>query len=798
MDGVPSQSKPLMDKGSKKIRYPVEAGLFFFLLSVLGFFWLGVGPSNQELLANYAKAKDLADLIWAKKKFAWWSPNYMGGSPTVIQCGSALVHIWLLMGASVFGPIAGGKIAGSIFLGIAGLLMAAFLRRLTGDQRAAWVGAFFYALGPQAALRLAGSEHMPAVFSMPYPPLMGWALLEIAQRGSGRGSVILGLGLAAMSLTFNKLVLVFFPVVLGIGAWLYFRHPQSRASFRSGAVVAVGIWIFLGILPQLPGLRETGWMTLFSRDPLAGWQASFSMKVALSWINRDGFLFQGMPPNFTVEEGGFYLGIVAVAGTAALFWRRHQVAESYLQETFRIFAALFLVMGWLSLGPRSMVSGVQEFLKSAQGIQDWVLPLFWLSTALPLALLLAIWPDGRWKWPSLGIGLLILLLVPGFQIAAMLPFVGTIRGPWTFWQVGGVFCLASLVGIASAMLIKERRWAWISWVAIVVAAVDFSPYYLRFFQARLGNGTYEAYQETAKFLRTQTKEGAILPLSGRYFYLQLPQLSGRPISTEAFQGYFMSKGLRAIQDAGGENAELLKISLALQGVRYVFIDRKDIDTPEILQNSFRQIFPVIYENDFFTILENPSCLAPYFFSRNYVSIPKRRFDFAGADLGLIRLYFLPVELSGVEMTDPALAGIMSPSNGEVELTAAFQDRQGEPFRTGDIHSLTKEGPDRLRISLQGQEGWLTLTQAWHPDWQCSVDGQSVEIYPTTLAFPSIRIPAGSREAVFWFTPPLWIPLVIGVTLVGWVVFLAGMAYLRFGQSRSSWRLWWVGRDILQT
>jgi len=787
-----------MDKGSKKIRFPVEAGIFFFLLGVLGSFWLGVGPSNQELLANYAKAKDLADLIWAKKGFAWWSPNYMGGSPTVIQCGSALVHIWLLIGSSIFGPIVGGKIVGSIFLGIAGLFMAAFLRRLTGDQRAAWVGAFFYALGPQAALRLAGSEHMPAVFSMPYPPLMGWALLEIAQRGSGQGSIILGLALAGMSLTFNKLVLVFFPVVLGMGAWLYFKSPQARPSFRSGAVVAAGVWIFLGILPQLPGLRETGWMTLFSRDPLAGWQASFSMKAALSWLNRDGFLFQGMPPNFTVEEGGFYLGAVAIVAVAAILWRRHQGAESHLLGAFRNFAALFLAMCWLSLGPRSMVGGIQEFLKSAQGIQDWVLPLFWLSTVLPIALLVAIWPEGRWRWPLLGIGLLFLLLVPGFQIAAMLPLVGTIRGPWTFWQVGGVFCLASMVGIATAILIKERRWAWISWLAIVLAAADFSPYFRRFFQAKLENGTYEAFQETAQFLRSQTKEGTILPLSGRYFYLQLPQLSGRSISTEAFQGYFMSKGLRAIQDAGGESAELLKISLALQGVRYVFIDRKDVDTPEILQNSFRQIFPVIHENEFFTVLENPNCLGPYFFAQNYVAIPKRRFEFAGADLGLIRLYFLPVELSGIEMTDPSLAGIMNPSNGEVELTAAFRDRQGEPFRTADSQSFTKEGPDRLRISLQGQEGWLTLTQAWHPDWQCSVDDHEVDIHPVALAFPSVRISAGSREAVFRFSPPLWVPAVIGVTLGGWVIVLLGMAYLRFGQIPVSWRLWWCGQDIHQT
>ena len=786
-----------MVKGSRNLNFLPEKGIFFLLAGVLFFSWLGIAPSNQELLANYAKAKDLADLIWVKKGFAWWSPSYLGGSPTAVQAGSALVHLWLLVAASLFGPIMGGKVAGFISLAISGVLMAAFLRRLTGDSRASWVGAFFYALGPQAALRLAGSEHMPAVFALPYPPMIGWALMEIAQRGSGRGAVILGTALAAMSLTFNKLAFVFLPVVLGFGGWLYFKNPQSRISFRSGVAVATGLWATLGILPQLPGLRDASWMTLFSSDPLAGWQASFSIKAALSWINRDGFFFHGMPPNFTVEEGGFYVGLVLVLAGALVIFRHRQNNNSTLYDIFRLFTALLLLMHWLSLGPRSMLGGVNEFLKSAQGIQDWVLPLFWISTALPIALLVVIWPEGRWKWPTLAIGLAVFLLVPGFPLVAMLPLVGTIRGPWTFWQVGGVFCIATLAGILFAILAKERRYSWTPLVAILLAAVDFAPYYSRFFQSKLEEGTYEAYQETARFLQTQSKAGSIFPLSGRYFYMQLPQLSGRPISTEAFQGYFMSKGLRAIQDAGGGSLELMKTALSLQGVRYLFIDRKDVDTPESLQNSFRQIFPVSFENEFFTILENPSCLAPYFFARNYVSIPPRKFEFAGADLGLVRLYFLPIELTGVEMADPELAGIMNRTNGEVELTASFRDRQGSPFRIPDLQNFRKEGPDCWRIQIQGEEGWLTLVQAWHADWHCSIDGHQSEIHPAALAFPSVRIPAGGREAVFWFAPPIWVSICLGLGIFSWIVVLIGIAFLRWFRAPATWNSWWAGEEIIQ-
>ena len=67
-----------MAKGSRNFSFSIEAGVFFVLLRVLWAGWLTTGPSNQEVLANYAKAKDLWDLIVLHKGFAWWSTNYLG------------------------------------------------------------------------------------------------------------------------------------------------------------------------------------------------------------------------------------------------------------------------------------------------------------------------------------------------------------------------------------------------------------------------------------------------------------------------------------------------------------------------------------------------------------------------------------------------------------------------------------------------------------------------------------------------------------------------------------------------
>ena len=54
-----------MSKSSRTEEPWLLKGFFFVLLAVFAVLWCQNAPSNQELLANYAKAEDLWDLIVA-------------------------------------------------------------------------------------------------------------------------------------------------------------------------------------------------------------------------------------------------------------------------------------------------------------------------------------------------------------------------------------------------------------------------------------------------------------------------------------------------------------------------------------------------------------------------------------------------------------------------------------------------------------------------------------------------------------------------------------------------------------
>ena len=60
--------------------------------------------------------------------------------------------------------------------------------------------------------------------------------------------------------------------------------------------------------------------------------------------------------------------------------------------------------------------------------------------------------------------------------------------------------------------------------------------------------------------------------------------------------------------------------LNITGVSQIFIDKKDPDTPQSLQEFLRSVGTPVFENEHFLILDNPESLYPAAFSKYFIDL----------------------------------------------------------------------------------------------------------------------------------------------------------------------------------
>ncbi len=53
----------------------------------------------------------------------------------------------------------------------------------------------------------------------------------------------------------------------------------------------------------------------------------------------------------------------------------------------------------------------------------------------------------------------------------------------------------------------------------------------------------------------------------------------------------------------------------------------------------------------------------------------------------------------------------------------------------------------------GQPALLVLTDAWHPGWRATVDGQPVDVLRVNLGLRGVALPPGPHQVAFEFIPP---------------------------------------------
>lgn len=95
------------------------------------------------------------------------------------------------------------------------------------------------------------------------------------------------------------------------------------------------------------------------------------------------------------------------------------------------------------------------------------------------------------------------------------------------------------------------------------------------------------------------------------------------------------------------------------------------------------------------------------------------------------------EASVLVLRDPA-GGNTVPASASAEAGSARVER----FTLADLV---------VEADVTAPEGaWLVYSDAWHPDWRATVNGESTPVVEANLAFKAVRLPAGRSEVRFWF------------------------------------------------
>ncbi|MFZ4388336.1 MAG: hypothetical protein ACOYOI_09285, partial [Chthoniobacterales bacterium] len=390
------------------------------------------------------------------------------------------------------------------------------------------------------------------------------------------------------------------------------QNPSHIRRSLIGYGFSLLVAVLTSILFLLPGSREYGMAAGFLFDPVDGWKHHYAFKTPLLWIDLWGFLTKGSP-ELMGDAQMFQIGLIPLVGLSLALslsslaeWRASQLGRWFL-----VLTGCWLISIWFASGPDGIFLGHINTLKTSQGIPDTSIPLLWLSliwigwliyrTASQLL--------PKYAWVSALITLIV-LVVPVFRLAELLPLFNDVRAPESYWSIGGFCCLSAAVGMAFWVLFTQViSRGWRKPIAIVVGVlllVELYPIHSAYWTRGMDRQLFTEYDQAAAFLKTAPIQGRVHALSGRYFYLPLPEKAGRAVDTEALHRHFQLKWVRHLEAAGNASGDSLRTYMNVAGVAYILLDKTDPFSPKQMQDFFRSIYPVAFENNYFAVLANPA------------------------------------------------------------------------------------------------------------------------------------------------------------------------------------------------
>ena len=782
------------------IRLPLILGIVFF--GVVALAWLMEAPSREELMGGTGKIWDLT-----KTPPAGWCPNYMMGVSSLLYDAFAVALFLSKCAGEIFGgilgPVGAEKLLTISFLPVAAFAMWAFVRRLgCGTVAAAWIS-LLYIVMPSFHVAAGIYEHRTVGLCFVFAPLILRGILTVAQVRTPREIVLLGVAVAALALSYTKIAIVMAPMLL---IWTLEVLRQNRQHARRallGYGYSVIVAAFTAMLILLPASREFGLSASFLFDPLDAWKHHYAFKTPMLWIDLWGFLSVGGDPDLTGDAAMFWIGLIPLAGLSIAVGlpRLSEWRASQLGRWFLILTGCWLVSIWFAAGPDGLFLGHINVLKNGRGLPDASIPILWLAfvwmgwiiyrTAAQLLV--------RPAWlPALVT--VVILIVPIFRFAEFLPLFKDVRAPESFWSVGGFCCLSAAVGFSFwaifTEVIEPHRRKSLGILLGLLMLVELYPVHSAYWTRGLDRQLFTEFDQAASFLQTAPIQGRVHALSGRYFYLTLPQKAGRAVDTEAAYRHFQLKWVRHFEVAGNTSGDAMRTYLNLAGVAYILLDKEDPFSPKQMQDFFRSIYPVVFENRYFSVLANTGALYPAFLAHDFVALPPESYAMAPAVLQLASQNLVTVEMAGMDQSMPGFAGMAKGAN-QIELQQRYQGQAASPFARVPLVGNRLDDSQRMTYQLPpSASGWLVVSEAYHPDWPVTIDGRPPEVHRAEAALLSAFVPPGSHEVVFQFKPPAWYSLCLGLGAISWILALAALLYLPSKWAPAKWRKWWMGNDSL--
>lgn len=746
-------------------------------LALAGWFaWAGYPLSSQEALANAVKAQDFFE-AWGREGLgAWWSSKFLGGASLAPQWGTVVTLAWIQLWVAIFGLWPGAQLAMLACVPVAALTARAFVKALAGSELAAGVAGLAYAAAPALWMRIMGYEHTVVVCALAVLPVACLGVLRLARHPSTWSALFCAAAGALLALTYSKAAMVALPGLGAFALWGLWKHCGLAAWLRPPVLAALlGGGVFLALLPNLPALREAQYAALFEFGPLEGWRQSFSSKSGAHFFDRLGWLSRNFRGDFapTTAAGAYFPGVVPflLIGAALVCWRQGEARSREMAGKIRLCLALALFCFWLSHGPFSPLSGTLRALDASARAPDVIAAVLWGSLAVQgwiiWRLLPATMPLRR---PCAVFLMAAYFLIPGFDWLSRLPFYRDLRAPFDFYQVGGVIWVCAAAGLAAASLDRlgghrATRLALIS-LAAALWALDVAGHFGLARTKALAAEVAADFEAAAEVMRRDPRPGGILALSGRYFYLRLPQLTGRPLLTEAYQSYLQPRGMAALSAAAFGSAAELAEYLRLAGARFVLLDTHDPDLPTGLAQQLRERLPQAHANANFEILEVPETLAPACLARDAVLLATEDFGSIAAALDAASGDILAV---GPWAEGPTMGVIR---DGALEFDPGVKARIGRPFER--LPRVRRASAQHIEVEATA-EGWVVVPESWHPDWQAGA-AQAVKAFGALLA---ARVDAAGLVR-FDFRPPWWYPASVAASGLAWA---AALGLLVLGKKR---------------